>query len=40
MGSDPTMTYQPSRASTWPRYSGCTSERSHVVAMRQMSLRK
>ena len=40
IGSEPMMMYQPIRASRWPRYSGLTSDFSHVVAIRQMSLRK
>ncbi len=34
------MMYQPIRASRWPRYSGLTSDLSHIDAIRQMSLRK
>ena len=40
MGSDPTMTYQPIRASRCPRYSGLNRERNQVDPIRQMSWRK
>ena len=40
IGSEPMMMNQPIRASMWPRSSGFTSDRDHMDAMRQMSLRK
>ena len=40
IGSEPTMTNQPIRASRWPRYSGLKSDSVQVRAIRQMSLRK
>jgi hypothetical protein len=40
IGSDPTMTYQPIRASRWPRYSGLNNERTQAEPIRQMSWRK
>ncbi len=40
IGIDPTMTYQPIRASRWPRYSGRKIDRTQVDPMRQMSWRK
>ena len=36
----PMMMYHPIRASSWPRSAGRQSERSQVVTIRQMSLRK
>ncbi len=40
IGSEPMMMNQPIRASRWPRSSGRTNDRSHIEAIRQMSLRK
>ena len=40
IGSEPTMTNQPIRASRWPRYSGLKSDSVQVLAICQMSLRK
>ena len=37
IGIEPTMTYQPNRWSTWPRYSGLKMPRTHATAIRAMS---